>query len=70
MFFIPKKSILLLGLTALTASMTGCQNIQMAESPIPVTADFPSPLIVSSASNPNPAATDNQKSPLVSSSSQ
>lgn len=68
MFFMPKKSILLLGLTALTASMTGCQNIQMAESPIPVTADFPSPLIVNSASNP--AATDNQKPPLVSSSSQ
>ncbi|WP_155954114.1 hypothetical protein [Psychrobacter phenylpyruvicus] len=54
----------------MTTFMTGCQNIQMAESPIPVTADFPSPLIVNSASIPNPAATDNQKLPLVSSSNQ
>lgn len=68
MFLLLKKSILLLGLTGLTVIMTGCQNIQMAESPIPVTADFPSPLIVSSPSNPNLIPTDNQEIPLVSSS--
>lgn len=68
MFLLLKKSILLLGLTGLTVIMTGCQNIQIAESPIPVTADFPSPLIVSSSSNPNLIPTDNQEIPLVSSS--
>ena len=71
MFFLRlQKSILLLGLTGLTVILTGCQNIQMAESPIPVTADYPNPLVVSSPLNPNLIPTDNQQLPLVSSSNQ
>ena len=34
------KRLLGLLLTSMTIILSGCQNIQMAESPIPVTADF------------------------------
>ena len=40
MFLMKKKSVLSLGLASAAMTLSGCQNIQMAESPIPVTADF------------------------------
>lgn len=46
MFLMKQKSVLLLGLASAAMTLTGCQNIQMAESPIPVTADF-HPILVS-----------------------
>ena len=46
MFLMKKKSVLSLGLASAAMTLSGCQNIQMAESPIPVTADF-HPILVS-----------------------
>ena len=46
MFLMKKKSVLSLGLASAAMTLSGCQNIQMAESPIPVTADL-HPILVS-----------------------
>ena len=46
MFLMKKKSVLSLGLASAAMTLSGCQNIQMAESPITGTADF-HPILVS-----------------------
>ena len=56
MFLTAKKTTLIVGLASMVINLSGCQNIQMAESPIPVTADFKpmiaSHLMISSSDQP------------------
>lgn len=42
MLLTSSKPLLIASLTYLALTLGGCQNIQMAESPIPVTADLTS----------------------------
>ena len=52
MFLTAKKTTLIVGLASMLINLSGCQNIQMAESPIPVTADF-KPMIASHLMTPS-----------------
>ena len=52
MFLTAKKTTLIVGLASMVINLSGCQNIQMAESPIPVTADF-KPMIASHLMTPS-----------------
>ena len=52
MFLTAEKTTLIVGLASMVINLSGCQNIQMAESPIPVTADF-KPMIASHLMTPS-----------------
>ena len=63
MFLTAKKTTLIVVLASMVINLSGCQNIQMAESPIPVTADF-KPMIAShlmTPSNDQPEVVKNNK---------
>ena len=63
MFLTIKKTTLIFGLASMAINLSGCQNIQMAESHIPVTADF-KPMIAShlmTPSNDQPVVVKNNK---------